>query len=43
MIFCRIQLGPPPLEQIELGQLRDLVDSVCSENIYAPVMRSRDL
>lgn len=43
MIFCRIQLDPPPLEQFELGQLRDLVGSQCSENIYAPVMRSRDL
>ena len=43
MIFFRIPLDPPPLEQFELGQLRDLVGSECSENIYAPVMRSPDL
>ena len=43
MIFCRIQLDPSPLEQFELGKLRDLVGSECSEDIYAPVTRSPDL
>ena len=43
MIFCPIELDPPPLDRFKLGRLRDLVGSECSENIYAPVVRSSDL